>query len=408
MTNLDPYKTRADFPILHQDINGKPLVYFDNGASSQKPKVVIDAVSNYYSKSHANVHRGVHTLSQEATNMYEDARRKLKTFVNARFEEEIVFTSGTTQSINLLAFSIGEKYIQKGDEILITEMEHHSNIVPWQMLCERKGATLKVAPIFDNGELNVDAFKQLLSYKTKLAAFIHVSNTLGTVNPVKELINACNANGTKVFIDGAQSAPHLKIDVQDLNCDFYAFSGHKLCGPTGIGIIYGRKDLLEEMPPYQGGGEMIKTVTFEKTTYNELPHKFEAGTPNIAGVIGLGVAIDYINNLGLLNIEKYENELLQYATKQLIENIPEIKIYGNAKHKASLISFLIGNHHPYDVGALLDQMGIAVRTGHHCTEPLMSRYGIPGTIRASFSFYNTKEEIDKMISGLQKALNILS
>ncbi len=404
---FDVNNIRKDFPILERTVNGQPLVYFDNAATSQTPNQVIDVIADYYRNYNSNIHRGVHTLSQEATDAYEGARKTVQKHFNAAHPYEIIMTSGTTHSINIIASGYTQ-ILREGDELILSAMEHHSNIVPWQMLCERKGATLKVAPIFDNGELNVDAFKQLLSHKTKLAAFTHVSNTLGTVNPVKELINACSANGTKVFIDGAQSAPHLKVDVQDLNCDFYAFSGHKLYGPTGIGIIYGRKELLKEMPPYQGGGEMIKTVTFEKTTYNELPHKFEAGTPNIAGVIGLGVAIDYINNLGLVNIEQYENELLQYATKQLIENIPEIKIYGHAKQKASLISFLIGNHHPYDVGALLDQMGIAVRTGHHCTEPLMSRYGIPGTIRASFSFYNTKGEIDKMISGLKKALNILS
>jgi len=403
---LNISQIRKDFPILKREVNGKPLVYFDNGATSQKPQVVIDAITNYYTNENSNIHRGIHTLSQEATDAYEKARTTVQQFINAKHNHEIIFTSGTTGSINLVASSFGKKYIQAGDEIIISTMEHHSNIVPWQMLCEEKGAVLKVIPISDKGELLLEEFKKLLSSKTKMVAITHVSNTLGTINPVKEIIKLAKAVGAFVLIDGAQAVPHTKVDVQALDCDFYAFSGHKMFGPTGVGILYGKESILNELPPYQGGGDMIKTVTFEKTTYNELPHKFEAGTPNIVGGIGLGVAINYMNSIGIDNIEAYEHELLAYATEQ-IKQIEGVRIIGEAQNKASVLSFLVDGTHPTDIGMIIDKLGIAIRTGHHCTEPLMNRFNIPGTARASFAFYNTKEEIDTFILALERALKML-
>lgn len=404
-TVLDVEKIRKDFPILSRKVNGKPLVYFDNGASSQKPQGVIDATNKYYSYENANIHRGVHTLSQEATSAYEIVREKVRAFINADKSHEIIFTKGTTDSINLVAFSFGRTHIGEGDEVLISAMEHHSNIVPWQMICEEKKAKLKVIPINDNGELLMDEFRKLLSKKTKIVAVTHISNSLGTVNPVKEIIAAAHEKGIPVLIDGAQAIHHTVVDVKELDCDFYAFSAHKMYGPTGVGVLYGKEELLNSIPPYQGGGDMIKTVTFEKTTYNELPHKFEAGTPNIAGGIAFGAAIDYINSLGIETISAYEHELTEYALEQL-NTVPGIKFIGKAKERASVISFLLDNIHPYDAGVILDKMGIAVRTGHHCTQPLMDRYRIPGTVRASFAFYNTKEEVNTLVKGLHKVIDM--
>lgn len=403
---LNIEEIRKDFPILHRQVNGKPLIYFDNGATSQKPQQVIDVISRYYQHENSNIHRGIHTLSQEATDTYEKARTTVQQFINAQHNHEIIFTSGTTGSINLVASSFGKKYIHAGDEIIISTMEHHSNIVPWQILCEEKGAVLKVIPINDKGELLMDEFTELLSSKTKLVAVTHVSNTLGTINPVKEIIKLAKATGAFVLIDGAQAVPHTKVDVQALDCDFYAFSAHKMFGPTGVGILYGKEAILNELPPYQGGGDMIKTVTFEKTTYNELPHKFEAGTPNIVGGLGLAAAIDYMNNIGIANIQAYEHELLNYAT-QKIKKIEGVRIIGEAANKASVLSFLVDGTHPTDIGMIIDKLGIAIRTGHHCTEPLMNRFNIPGTARASFAFYNTKEEIGTFILALERALKML-
>lgn len=404
---LNIEEIREDFPILHQEVYNKPLVYFDNAASTQKPLQVVEALTNYYLNDHANVHRGVHYLSQKATDKFEAARETTKRFFNAESSDEVIFTKGTTDGINLVAYSFGEAFIQEGDEIIISTMEHHSNIVPWQMLCDRKKAILRVIPISDKGELDMDAYQNLLSSKTKLVSVVHTSNALGTINPVKEITQLAKSVNAYVLIDGAQAAPHQKIDVQEIGCDFYVFSGHKIFGPTGIGALYGKREVLEAMPPYQVGGEMIKTVTFEKTTYNELPFKFEAGTPNIADVMGLAVAMDYMNSVGYENIQAHENALLKYATDQLKLNFENVRIIGEADNKASVISFLLGNAHPYDVGALLDKMGIAVRTGHHCTEPLMNRFKIPGTVRASFAFYNTFEEIDMMINALKRAEKML-
>lgn len=411
---LDIEKIRADFPILHREVNGKPLVYFDNGATSQKPKLVIDAINKYYTYENSNIHRGIHTLSQEATNAYEIARKKLQHFINAEYEHEVIFTKGTTDSINLIASSFGKKHLKKGDEIIISTMEHHSNIVPWQMICEEKGATLKVIPINEKGEIIFEEFTKLITNKTRMVAVTHVSNTLGTVNPIKEIINYVRQHaplsgemeGAFILIDGAQAVPHTKVDVQALNCDFYVFSGHKMFGPTGVGILYGKESLLNDLPPYQGGGDMIKTVTFEKTTYNELPHKFEAGTPNIVGGIGLGVAVDYMNAIGIDKIEAYEHELLTYATEQ-IKQIVGVRIIGEATKKASVLSFVVEGTHPSDIGMIIDKLGIAIRTGHHCTEPLMNRFNIPGTARASFAFYNTFEEIDIFIAALNRAIKML-
>jgi len=405
--NFDLEKIREDFPILHQQVNGKPLVYLDNGASSQKPKQVIDAIDNYYSNMHSNVHRGVHHLSQKATDAYEEVREKVKSFINAKESHEIIFTRGTTESINLLASSCGKSYIGSGDEVLLTEMEHHSNIVPWQMLCEEKGAVLKVAPINDAGEIIIEEFEKSLSKKTKIVAITHVSNTLGTINPIKSIISIAHQFGALVVIDGAQAVPHMAVDVQELDCDFYCFSAHKMYGPTGAGVLYGKEELLNELPPYHGGGNMIHQVTFEKTTYSDLPHKFEAGTPNIAGGIGLGAAIDYINNLTLDNIKAHEEKLTKYAITEL-EKIEELRFIGNAQNRTSVISFLIGDIHALDTGTILDQLGIAVRTGHHCTQPLMKKYGVAGTVRASFAFYNTFEEVDVLVNALRKAKEMLS
>ena len=404
---LNIEEIREDFPILHQEVYNKPLVYFDNAASTQKPLQVVEALTNYYLNDHANVHRGVHYLSQKATDKFEAARETTKRFFNAESSDEVIFTKGTTDGINLVAYSFGEAFIKEGDEIIISTMEHHSNIVPWQMLCDRKKAILRVIPISDKGELDMEAYQNLLSSKTKLVSVVHTSNALGTINPVKEITQLAKSVNAYVLIYGAQAAPHQKIDVQEIGCDFYVFSGHKIFGPTGIGALYGKREILEAMPPYQGGGEMIKTVTFEKTTYNELPFKFEAGTPNIADVMGFAVAMDYMNSVGYENIQAQENALLKYATDQLKQNFENVRIIGEADNKASVISFLLGNAHPYDVGALLDKMGIAVRTGHHCTEPLMNRLNIPGTVRASFAFYNTFEEIDLMINALKRAEKML-
>lgn len=403
---LDIHKIRADFPILSIKVNGKPLVYFDNGATSQKPQVVIDAISRYYEEINANIHRGVHTLSQLATDAYEASRGKIQYHINAKFAHEVLFTSGTTFGINLVANGFAS-ILKPGDEVLVSAMEHHSNIVPWQMLCERTGATLKVIPMNDNGELIMAEYDKLLSDKTKIVTVNHISNALGTVNPIKYMIDKAHAFGAAVLIDGAQAVPHVKPDVQALDCDFYVFSGHKICGPTGIGILYGKESWLNKLPPYQGGGEMIKDVSFEKTTYAELPHKFEAGTPNVAGGIVLGTAVDYMNSVGFDNIQQQELELLEYGTRRLLE-IDGLKIYGTAAIKTSVISFNIEGIHPYDIGTIIDKLGIAVRTGHHCAQPIMSYFKIPGTIRASFSFYNTKEEIDIMVEAIKRATAMLS
>ena len=403
---LDIQKIRADFPILSQKVNGKPLVYFDNGATSQKPQVVIDAISKYYQEINANIHRGVHTLSQLATDAYEISRAKIQNHLNAKHLHEVLFTSGTTFGINLVANGF-TAILKPGDEVLVSALEHHSNIVPWQMLCERTGAILKVIPMNDTGELIMSEYDKLLSDKTKLVTVNHISNALGTVNPIKYIIDKAHEVGAAVLIDGAQAVPHLRPNVQELDCDFYVFSGHKICGPTGIGILYGKEEWLNKLPPYQGGGEMIKEVSFEKTTYAELPHKFEAGTPNIAGGIVLGTAIDYMNKVGFDNIQQQELELLEYGTKRLLE-IEDLKIFGTAKEKTSVISFNIEGIHPYDIGTIIDKLGIAVRTGHHCAQPIMTYFNIPGTIRASFSFYNTKEEIDALVEALKKAQMMLS
>ena len=404
---FDVENIREMFPILSRKLNDKTLVYLDNAATSQKPQVVIDALSNYYSHYNANIHRGIHTLAEEATAAYESTRVTVKSFINAAFPEEIIFTRGATEGINLVAYTWGRKNIRAGDEIIISGMEHHSNIVPWQILCEERKSILKIIPVTDSGELDMEAYKNLLSSKTKLVSVVHVSNSLGTINPVKEIIDAAHRVGAIVMIDGAQSTVHLDIDVQELNCDFFAFSGHKVYGPTGVGVLYGKKDLLQSMPPFMGGGEMIKEVTFEKTTYADLPYKYEAGTPNIADTVALKSALDFINETGKDAIRKHENDLLQYATSQL-EALPGLTIIGTAEEKVSVVSFVIANIHPQDIGVLLDNQGIAVRTGHHCTQPLMVRFGIPGTVRASFAMYNTKEEIDRLVNGLQKAIKMLS
>jgi cysteine desulfurase/selenocysteine lyase len=402
---FDITELRQQFPTLSREIHGKPLVYFDNGATSQKPRSVIDRIARFYENENSNIHRGVHTLSQEATTAYEESRITIQRYLNAAHEHEVIFTKGTTDSINLVAFSFGE-LLNAGDEIIISAMEHHSNIVPWQMLCERKGCVLKVVPMTKSGELMLDEYQALLSEKTKLVSMTHISNSLGTINDVKEIIKRAHAVGAKVLIDGAQSIQHLKVDVQELDCDFFAFSGHKIFGPTGVGILYGKSSLLNQMPPYQGGGDMIKEVTFEKTTYNELPHKFEAGTPDIAGGIGLGAAFEFLNSLDMISVAQHEQELLEYA-KDKLSGIEGIQFYGEAANKTSVISFLIDGTHPYDVGVLLDKMGIAVRTGHHCTQPVMQFFDIPGTIRASFAFYNTFEEVDEFIAALNRIVPML-
>lgn len=398
---------RKSFPVLEREVKNKLLVYLDNAATSQKPQEVIDALNYYYSNYNANIHRGIHTLAEEATAAYEATRNTVKDFINAASTDEIIFTRGTTEGINLVAYTWGRKNIHEGDEIIISTMEHHSNIVPWQILCEEKKALLKVIPINDEGELLMDDYKKLLSPKTKLVSIVHVSNSLGTVNPVKEIINEAHKIGALVLVDGAQSTVHLDIDVQKMDCDFFAFSGHKVYGPTGAGVLYGKKKILEEMPVFMGGGEMIKEVTFEKTTYNNLPYKYEAGTPNIADTIALKVALDFVTNLGKDIIRNHENNLLKYATEQM-QSIEGLRIIGKAKNKVSLISFVIKNIHPQDIGVLLDNQGIAVRTGHHCTEPLMNRFGISGTVRASFAMYNTKEEVDRLTEGIKKSIKMLS
>ena len=403
---LDVNKIRNDFPILKRKVNGCPFIYFDNAATSQKPSKVIASITDYYENYNSNIHRGVHTVSQEATDAYENARKKIQKHFNAKHSEEIILTSGTTHSINLVANGF-TNLLNSDDEILISELEHHSNIVPWQMMCEKNGAKLNVIPLKDNGELDYESFLKKLSRRTKVVFVNHVSNALGTINPIKKIISESHKQGAAVLIDGAQASSHLKADLQDLNVDFYTTSAHKLCGPTGIGMLYGKKEWLEKLPPYQGGGEMISEVTFEKTTYAELPNKFEAGTPNIVGAIGFGNALDYLNEVGFEKIESYETELLDYATARL-KSIPNLKIYGEAKNKTSVISFNIGELHSYDLGTILDKYGIAVRTGQHCAQPVMDFFGISGTVRASFSFYNTKEEIDYFYESLKKAVAMLS
>jgi len=403
----DVERIRADFPVLHQKVNGKPLVYLDNGASSQVPQVVIDRGSVYIEQEHSNIHRGVHYLSQRATTAYEGAREKVKRFINARESRECIFVRGATEGINLVMHGYGRKFIRAGDEIIISAMEHHANIVPWQMLCEEKGARLRVIPMNDAGELLLDEYDGLLNEKTKFVAVTHVSNALGTINPIKEMIAQAHKYGVPVLIDGAQSAPHMPVDVQDLDCDFYAFSGHKMYAPTGSGIVYGKAELLEKMNPFQGGGDMIRTVTFEKTTYAELPNKMEAGTPAIASQIGLGAAIDYLNSIGREQASAYEHELLRYATER-VSAIEGVRIIGTAKRKASVLSFVIDGIHPHDIGTILDQEGIAVRAGHHCAQPVMQRFNVPATARASFAFYNTKEEIDVLARTIEKVIEIFS
>jgi cysteine desulfurase/selenocysteine lyase len=396
---------RADFPILQRTVNDRPLVYFDNAATSQTPQQVIDVIAEYYQNYNANIHRGVHTLSQEATDRYEAARKTLQQHFNTKHTREVLFTSGTTHSINLVAFGFGS-LIKAGDEVIVSALEHHSNIVPWQMMCERSEAILKVIPMTDMGTLDMNAYAELLNEKTRLVFVNHVSNALGTVNPIEEIIGQAHAVGAAVLIDGAQACPHIKPDLQALDVDFYTVSAHKLCGPTGVGMLYGKEEWLNKLPPYQGGGEMIAEVTFEKSTYADLPHKFEAGTPNICGGIAFGAAVDYMNSIGFENIAQYEEDLLQYATRAL-HQIDGLRIYGESPNKTAVISFNVDGIHPYDIGTLLDKMGIAVRTGHHCAQPIMDYYQIPGTVRASFAFYNTKEEIDAMVSGLKRAVEML-
>ena len=397
---------RSDFPILARTVYGKPLVYLDNAATTQKPQVVIDAMTHYYETLNSNIHRGVHALSQKATEEFEVARRCVQQFINAAHDYEVIFTRGATESINLVASSFGRSFIQEGDEIIISGMEHHSNIVPWQFVCEDRKAHLKVLPFDDRGELCIDQLESLITTRTKIVAVTHVSNTLGTCNPVAEIVRIAHAHNVPVMIDGAQAVAHKPVDVQALDCDFYCFSGHKMYGPMGIGVMYGKESWLNQMKPYQGGGEMISTVTFEKTTYNELPFKFEAGTPAVGDAIGLRTAIEYMQQIGIENIAKHEETLLHYATGQLLQ-IDGLRIYGQSSHKAAVISFLVGNIHPYDMGVLLDHQGVAVRTGHHCTQPIMDRYGIPGTVRASFALYNTKEEVDTLVAAVKRAAQML-
>nr|WKN34306.1 cysteine desulfurase [Tunicatimonas sp. TK19036] len=404
--SLDISQIRQDFPILHQEVNGRPLIYLDNAATTQKPQSVIDALAHYYQHDNANIHRGIHTLAERATAAFEETRMAIHQFINSAEPEEIVFTKGTTDSINLVASTFGRMNVQKDDEIIISAMEHHSNIVPWQMLCEEKGAHLKIIPVNGQGELLLDEYKKLLSAKTKLVSVVYVSNSLGTINPVEEIIDLAHEHGACVLLDGAQSTAYLDIDVQALNCDFYAFSGHKMFGPTGVGALYGKRRHLEKMPPYQGGGEMIRSVSFEKTTYNDIPYKFEAGTPNIADVVALRTAIDYINNLGKAAMRAHEAELITYAHEQL-SNVPGLRIIGTARHKMNVVSFVFDDIFHFDIGQMLDARGIAVRTGHHCTEPLMNRFGIEGTVRASFAIYNTKEDIDQLTEGLTRIVSML-
>ena len=403
----DVEKIRKDFPILHQEVHGKPLVYLDNAATSQKPRAVIEATTHYYSRDNSNIHRGVHELSQRATRGYEEAREKARRFINAAESREVLFVRSTTEAINLVAGSYGRTRVGTGDEIVVSTMEHHSNIVPWQILCEEKGARLRVVPVSDAGELLVEEYEKLLGPRTRIVSLVHLSNALGTVNPVSHIIDLAHRRGIPVLLDGAQAAPRVKLDVRDLGVDFYAFSGHKLYGPTGIGVLYGKASLLEEMPPYQGGGDMISSVTFEKTLYNKLPHKFEAGTPNIAGGIALGAAIDYVESVGLEAIAAHEEDLLSYAT-EAVSRIRGLRIIGTAREKAGILSFVIDGIHPHDVGTVLDQEGIAIRAGHHCTQPLMERFGIPATARASFGMYNTRQEVDALVRGILKVLEVFS
>jgi cysteine desulfurase / selenocysteine lyase len=402
---FDVWKIREDFPILKRQVHGKPLVYLDNAATSQKPQVMIDTLNRYYSEENANIHRGVHYLSEKATQAYEEARVKVQHFINAPADREIIFTRNVSESINLVVHSYGRKFLQAGDEIIISAMEHHSNIVPWQILCEEKGTILRVVPINDDGEFLLDAYERLLSPKTKIVAVTHVSNALGSIVPVRQIIDMAHRRNIPVLIDGAQAVPHFKVDVQELECDFYGFSAHKLYGPTGIGILYGKAELLEAMPPYQGGGDMIRSVTFEKTIYAPIPSKFEAGTPYIAGGIGLGAAIDYLEDIGMEAISEYEHELLAYVT-EAVGAIPGLRIFGTAKEKASVISFTLDGVHPHDIGTILDQEGIAIRTGHHCAQPVMERFGVPAMARASLAFYNTKEEIDALVAGIYKVKEV--
>ena len=404
---FDVSRIRRDFPILAQEVHGKPLVYLDNAATSQKPQSVLDTLNRYYTTENSNIHRGIHYLSEQATADYEESRSKIRRLLNASDDREIIFVRGTTEGINLVAGSYGRANVGEGDEVIISAMEHHSNIVPWQILCQERGAQLRVVPINDDGELMVDEYERLLGPRTRLVSMVHVSNSLGTINPVRRVIEMAHSRGVPVLVDGAQSAPHMNVDVQDLDCDFFAFSGHKLYGPTGIGVLYGKADLLESMPPYQGGGDMIKSVSFEKTTYNALPYKFEAGTPNIAGTIGLGAAVDYVSSIGLESIESYEHELLEYGTKAL-SSISGLRLIGTAREKAGILSFVLDGVHPHDIGTILDSEGIAVRTGHHCTQPVMERFGIPATARASLAFYNTREEIDALVKGIDKVMEVFS
>lgn len=397
---------RFHFPLLRRQVNGKPLVYLDNAATSQKPQVVIDALMRYYYEENSNIHRGVHYLSERATESYEAARAKVQGFIHARSTKEVIFVRSTTEAINLVAYSFGRLKIQRGDEVVISAMEHHSNIVPWQLLCEEKGAKLRVIPMNDAGELLLDEYEKLLTERTRIVAIAQISNALGTINPVREMIGTAHARGIPVLVDGAQAVPHMKVDVQQLDCDFYAFSSHKMFGPTGVGILYGKQELLEAMPPYQGGGDMIKSVTFEKTIFNDLPFKFEAGTPNIAGGIGLGAAVDYMNGMDMNAVMAYEHELLEYATAKLLE-IPGLRIIGTAKAKASVISFVLEGVHPHDIGTILDYEGVAIRTGHHCAQPVMQRFGVPATARASFAFYNTKDEVDVLVRAVRKVKEVL-
>ncbi len=401
----DVEKLREDFPILREQVYNKPLTYLDNAATTQKPQVVIDALTRYYSKENANIHRGIFCLSEQATKRFKSARHKVQEFIGAASDKEIIFVRGTTEAINLVTQCYGRPFLQAGDEVLITHMEHHSNIVPWQMLVEEKGIKLKVAPINDRGELILEEFKKLLTDQVKFVSVVHVSNALGTINPVREIIRLAHAKGIPVMVDGAQAVAHTKVDVRDLDCDFYAFSGHKLFGPTGVGVLYGKKELLEKMPPYQGGGDMIRSVTFEKTTYNDLPYKFEAGTPHIAGVIVLGAAIDYVQSVGLDRIEAYEQELLKYGTEKLLE-IPGLRLIGTAEHKSAILSFVLGEAHAHDIGTILDRQGIAIRAGHHCAMPVMQRFKVPATTRASLAFYNNREEIDRLAAALREVTEV--
>ncbi len=403
----DVQRVRRDFPILSQKVHGKPLVYLDNAATTQKPRQVLDAIARYYSEDNANVHRGVHQLSERATEAYEQARGIAQRFLNAARPEEIIFVRGTTEAINLVAQTYGRQHVVSGDEVIITAMEHHSNIVPWQMLCQEKGARLRVVPINDRGELILEEYEKLLGPRTKLVALGHVSNALGTVNPVRRIIELAHQQGVPVLVDGAQAAPRLKLDVRELDADFYAFSGHKIYGPTGIGVLYGKASLLDAMPPYQGGGDMISSVTFEKTVYNKLPHKFEAGTPHMAGAIGLGAALEYVNRLGLENVTAHEQDVLAYATEQ-VSAVPGVRLIGTAREKTGVLSFVLEPIHPHDIGTILDQEGIAIRTGHHCAQPVMQRFGVPATARASFGLYNTREEVDALVRGLNKVREVFA